>query len=68
MHDFTHHKDFACAPNASISMGCLHCNGPSVLMRVRWGYAGTGYALLHCHILPHSDEGCIMKTQLLERT
>ncbi len=30
--------------------------------------AGTGFALLHCHILPHSDEGCILKTQLLEKT
>ncbi|EIE26107.1 hypothetical protein COCSUDRAFT_46497 [Coccomyxa subellipsoidea C-169] len=40
---------------------------------VRWipgpvEITGTGYALLHCHILPHSDEGCIMKTQLLENT
>ena len=29
--------------------------------------AGTGYAVLHCHILPHEDEGCMMKTQLLEK-
>ncbi|BDA44392.1 probable multicopper oxidase LPR1 homolog 3 at C-terminar half [Coccomyxa sp. Obi] len=40
---------------------------------VRWipgpvEITGTGYALLHCHILPHSDEGCVMKTQLLEKT
>ena len=29
--------------------------------------AGTGYAVLHCHILPHEDEGCMMKTQILEK-
>lgn len=29
--------------------------------------AGTGYAVLHCHILPHEDEGCMMKTHLLEK-
>lgn len=29
--------------------------------------AGTGFAVLHCHILPHEDEGCMMKTQLLEK-
>ena len=39
---------------------------------VRWvpgpgEITGVGYALLHCHISPHSDEGCIMKTQLLEQ-
>ena len=28
--------------------------------------AGTGTAVLHCHILPHEDEGCMMKTQILE--
>ena len=38
---------------------------------VRWvpgpgEITGVGYALLHCHISPHSDEGCIMKTQILE--
>ena len=38
---------------------------------VRWvpgpgEVTGVGYALLHCHISPHSDEGCIMKTQILE--
>jgi FtsP/CotA-like multicopper oxidase with cupredoxin domain len=30
--------------------------------------AGTGYALLHCHIMPHADEGCILKTQILAKT
>ena len=39
---------------------------------VRWvpgpgEITGVGYALLHCHISPHSDEGCIMKTQILEQ-
>ena len=39
---------------------------------VRWvpgpaEVTGTGYALLHCHIMPHSDEGCIMKTQILDK-
>lgn len=39
---------------------------------VRWipgpvEITGTGYALLHCHIMPHSDEGCILKTQLLTK-
>jgi FtsP/CotA-like multicopper oxidase with cupredoxin domain len=39
---------------------------------VRWvpgpaNMTGTGYGLLHCHILPHEDEGCMMKTQILER-
>ncbi len=29
--------------------------------------AGTGYAVLHCHILPHEDEGCMMKTQILAK-
>jgi hypothetical protein len=29
--------------------------------------AGTGYAVLHCHILPHEDEGCMMKTQILSK-
>ena len=28
---------------------------------------GTGYAVLHCHILPHEDEGCMMKTQILTK-
>ena len=31
------------------------------------GFAGTGYAVLHCHILPHEDEGCMMKTQILSK-
>ena len=22
---------------------------------------------MHCHILPHEDEGCMMKTQILEK-
>ena len=30
--------------------------------------AGTGYAVLHCHILPHEDEGCMMKTQILDKS
>lgn len=39
--------------------------------RVRWipgpvNITGTGTAVLHCHILPHEDEGCMMKTQILE--
>ena len=39
---------------------------------VRWvpgpvEVTGTGYALLHCHMMPHSDEGCIMKTQILDK-
>ncbi|KAL3147413.1 hypothetical protein ABBQ38_014479 [Trebouxia sp. C0009 RCD-2024] len=39
---------------------------------VRWipgpvEITGTGYAVLHCHILPHEDEGCMMKTHLLEK-
>jgi hypothetical protein len=29
--------------------------------------AGTGYAVLHCHILPHEEEGCMMKTQILAK-
>lgn len=29
--------------------------------------AGTGYAVLHCHILPHEDEGCMLKTQILNK-
>ena len=31
------------------------------------GPAGTGYAVLHCHILPHEDEGCMMRTQILAK-
>ena len=23
--------------------------------------------MLHCHILPHEDEGCMMKTQILQK-
>ncbi|KAA6422589.1 MAG: hypothetical protein FRX49_07450 [Trebouxia sp. A1-2] len=39
---------------------------------VRWipgplEITGTGYAVLHCHILPHEDEGCMMKTQILSK-
>ena len=38
---------------------------------VRWipgpvEITGTGYYLLHCHLMPHTDEGCIMKIQLLQ--
>lgn len=38
---------------------------------VRWipgpvEITGTGYYVLHCHLLPHNDEGCMMKIQLLE--
>ena len=29
--------------------------------------AGTGYAVLHRHILPHEDEGCMLKTQILSK-
>ncbi|KAK9818823.1 hypothetical protein WJX74_006953 [Apatococcus lobatus] len=37
---------------------------------VRWRpgpfeITGTGYSVVHCHILPHSDEGCVMNFQLL---
>lgn len=39
---------------------------------VRWipgpvEVTGTGYYVLHCHLLPHTDEGCMMKVQLLEQ-
>ena len=39
---------------------------------VRWipgpvEITGTGSALLHCHLFPHSDEGCILKTQILDK-
>ncbi|DBA78463.1 hypothetical protein WJX79_001206 [Trebouxia sp. C0005] len=39
---------------------------------VRWvpgpqEITGTGYAVLHCHILPHEEEGCMMKTQILAK-
>ena len=27
--------------------------------------SGTGYAVLHCHIAPHSDEGCMIRVQFL---
>ena len=31
-------------------------------------FAGTGYSVVHCHILPHNDEGCVMNFQLLNST
>ena len=39
----------------------------AVLMYALGVHAGTGYAVLHCHILPHEDEGCMMKTQILSK-
>lgn len=44
--------------------------GPQAI--VRWvpgpqEITGTGYAVLHCHILPHEDEGCMMRTQILAK-
>ncbi|KAK9818805.1 hypothetical protein WJX74_002226 [Apatococcus lobatus] len=54
---------------------------PDVLQRfdnvshavVRWrpgpySIVGTGYSVVHCHILPHNDEGCMLVYQLVQST
>ena len=30
--------------------------------------AGTGYTVMHCHIISHADEGCMMKIHIVEQT
>ena len=30
--------------------------------------AGTGYTVMHCHLQPHTDEGCMMKIHLVQQT
>ena len=27
---------------------------------------GTGFTVLHCHIAPHTDQGCMLKVQIAE--
>ena len=40
----------------------LHC---TVLPESLVGGAGQGYFLMHCHIIPHEDQGCAMKAQIV---
>ena len=30
--------------------------------------AGTGYTVMHCHLQPHTDEGCMMKIHIVQQT
>ena len=61
-------------PTAATVLDAWYCWGrcrlvfwfPSTSEQPHFCSAGTGYAVLHCHILPHEDEGCMMKTHLLE--